>query len=626
MGTRRTIGSHSLAIAAWGMIFALATSAPANAQYEAKSIAETVVVGPGGTCEFQRNGTSVLALITIPDPYPAEGTGTYCQVPEGFRPLTRVDREVAAYVGHPQDEEAERANVIEYVSVHPNGSITSFGGKLETLAKVVTAGVSFELDWFTATNTVSGTFANLAEHHDGRFNLARGGIFVGTHLATTRSPVQYWARQAPENLFLVPEGFRPHILVVRTVKGVVVDSNGVPVHPPRVVDFEITVAQDGAVRYRDGPLLDGVGYLAYELNMVWETAPSPDRAVLEEIHAAFPPPSSLYGANWLYNWGLDDVPLAQWRGVSTDAYGKVTHLNISAGGGTGTLPQSIGRLNALRMLQLRGIEVPDYLYNSFQVPDSLANLALLETLILDGQFLTTSLVAALSRLVNLRTLSLNDAGLGQVPGPLPLEWSELRHLEALDLCSTRAIGHLPPSWHGMHNLERLNICGSNLEGPLPVEWAQMANLRILSLNGTGITGPLPPDWSELRRLQVLDLHRTRVDGHLPPSWSGMKNLESLTIYGSNLEGPLPPEWSLMPRLTRVHLSETGLASKVPPVWGMNRTLQAVYLDRKINLTALRQEHLRGLLRTHALEPSTRTNPCRDGYVTNVYYCSLNSLE
>ena len=665
MRTHRTIGIRSLATVAVAVAvaFAFVISAAVNAQHEVASTVETAVVtGPEGTCEFHRRGTSVVAFVTTPDPRPVETSGIYCQVPEGFRPLTQIWHEVAAYVGHPRTEEAARANLIKYVRVNPDGSIASGGGVLETMVDVilrgridvVTDGISFELDWFTATDTVEGTFANLAEHHDGHFNLARGGTFVRAHLSTDRSPVQYWARQVPAVLFLVPEDFRPHIPVVRAVEGVAVDTHGVPVNPPRVIDFEITVTPDGAVRYQDGPHLDGVGYLAYELDTAWETAMSPDRAVLEEIRAASFP-ATFYGWDPIPTWGVDDVPLAQWEGVSTDAYGRVTNLDVRAGG-SGPLPRSIGQLSALRRLKLGpvGFEQPVGEYgpppNRFLVPDSLADLAQLETLILNEQSLTDGLVVALSRLANLRWLSLNETG---ITGPLPTEWSALRHLEVLDLCPVQASGHLPSSWVGMTSLKRLNICSPNLEGPLPAAWGQLANLKWLGLGGTGITGPLPPEWSKLRHLEVLSVGSDSPNlGRLPAAWGQLANLRLLKLDGTGISGRLPPEWSTLRRLEKLDLCETGIRGHVPPSWSGMTSLEQVdicsrfldvkgplppewgrmprlevYLDNhKVDLTVRRQQYFRDLLRAHALEPSPRTAPCYDGYVSYVYYCKPNGFE
>ncbi len=659
METHWTIGIRSLVTVALATVFAFFISASVNAQQEVDSTVETAVVtGPGGTCEFHRNGTAVVAFVTTPEPRPTEHIEIYCHVPEGFRPMTRIRSDVAAYVGHPRTKEAARANVIEYVLVYPDGSIANVGGVLETMADViprgrtdlVTDGISFELDWFTATDTVDGTFGNLAEHHNGHFNLARGGTFVRAHLSTDRSPVQYWARQAPADLFLVPEDFRPHIPLVRAVEGVAVDTHGVPVNPPRVVDFEITVTPDGAVRYQDGPHLDGVGHLAYELDTAWETALSPDRAVLEEIRAAF-------SATTLTNWGVDDLPLAQWEGVSTDAYGRVTNLDVAIGGISRHLPRSIGQLSALRKLKLgllnyefSGVAEYGPHPNAFLVPDSLADLSQLETLILNGQSLPDGLVAALSRLANLRWLSLDETG---ITGPLPPEWSALQHLEVLDLCPVQISGHLPPSWGGMTSLKRLSICSPNLEGPLPAAWGRLANLKWLGLGGTSITGPLPPEWSELRYLEVLSVGSDSPNlGRLPAEWGQLANLRLLKLYGTGISGRLPPEWSALRRLEKLDLCETGIRGHVPPSWSGMTSLEQVdicsrfldvegplppewgrmprlevYLDRrKVDLTARRQQYFRNLLRIHALEPFPRANPCHDGYVSYVYYCNLNGWE
>ena len=84
----------------------------------------------------------------------------------------------------------------------------------------------------------------------------------------------------------------------------------------------------------------------------------------------------------------------------------------------------------------------------------------------------------------------------------------------------------------------------------------------------------------------------------------MTSLERVDICSRFLDvkGPLPPEWGRIPRLE-------------------------VYLDRrKVDLTVRRQQYFRDLLRAHALEPSLRTAPCHDGYISYVYYCKPNSLE
>ncbi len=269
------------------------------------------VTGPGGTCELRRTGPTVVAIVTTPmQPSIGSRNRTYCQVPEGFRPLTGIRREAVAYIGDPSSSDSDRAGSIEYGYVDPDGTVINAGGRIEDIpGGRGSSGASFALEWFTATHAADGVFANLAEHHGGQFQVLRGGHHVRAHIATDRSPVQYWARQAPAELFQVPEGFRPHIPVVRTVEGTVVDANGTPFNPSRVVAFEVTVTPDGAVRYVDGEQLDDVGYLAYTIHMVWETAVSPDRGVLEDLMAKADFHLLRIHANI---WGRADVPLENW--------------------------------------------------------------------------------------------------------------------------------------------------------------------------------------------------------------------------------------------------------------------------------------------------------------------------
>lgn len=581
--------------AATVLLIALASASPLR--LEAQDAADfdeqfVLVTGPGGTCELRRTGPTVVAIVTTPIRPPRGGlrgkaffisagdivttpmqppigsrNSIYCQVPEEFRPLTRIRREAITYIGEPSSSDSERAGIVKYVSVYPDGTVINEGGRTEDIpGGRGSSGLSFALEWFTATHAADGVFANQAEHHGGQFRVLRGGHHVLAHIATDRSPVQHRARQEPAELFQVPEGFRPHIPVIRTVEGTVVDANGVPVNPSRVVVFKVTVMPDGPVRYVDGEQLDDVGYLAYAFQAVWETAVSPDRAVLEDLMAK---------ANFLNNnWGRADVPLDKWSGVSTDAFGRVTHLNLNGLGGRGDLPPSIGRLSVLRTLNLSSYE---RIGNEFtSVPTTLAELVHLEHLILDGQPVTGPLPAAWSRLTNLRTLSLRGTGF---TGPLPPEWSEFRRLEVLDLGCTHVEGYLPPEWGSMRNLETLEFSSPYLEGPLPAEWATMPHLRGLDIRGTPLTGPLPP------------------------------------------------EWSRMPQLATVYLWHTNIDPVVPPVWSMSKSLRSVQVDNlQTHWYALRWEYIRDLLLAHDSVETRSESGCRDGYVTYLHRCRSTEPE
>ena len=59
------------------------------------------------------------------------------------------------------------------------------------------------------------------------------------------------------------------------------------------------------------------------------------------------------GENWYrtYNW-LGDAPIGQWRGVTTNVYGRVAHLRVSDNGLSGEIPAELGSLSNLESLSL----------------------------------------------------------------------------------------------------------------------------------------------------------------------------------------------------------------------------------------------------------------------------------
>ena len=543
------------------------------------------VQGPFGSCEFHRRGPSVEVIVTTATDPPSFGIGrrVYCQIPEGFRPLSRQElrQTVFSYIGDPRLDGSGRAGIAEYITVYGDGTVVDGGGYVATnvgmeldsnVDVIAIRGVSFALTWFTATDSVDGTFTNMVEHHGGRFRMMRGGIHVRAHIATDRSPVQHWARPEPVELFRIPDGYRPHVPIVRTQFGTVVNAEGIPVDPPRHVRFEITVSPDGAVRYVDRKQFGDASYLAYDLDLDWETSVSPDRAVLAELQDSFPWKSPYS------NWGRKDIPLNGWEGVSTNAFGRVTYLNLFGYLHDSELPPVLDQLKELRTLIL-GDRFDDYDYVLTASPETLAdlgNLPHLETLILDNLPLTGPLPVTWNRLTNLRTLTLIGT---EFTGPLPPEWSSLRRLEVLDLGSAPVEGQLPPEWSGMENLERLELGSPFVKGSLPTAWAAMRRLRVLNIRGTPLTGSLPPEWSRMSRLEYVGLQGTNIN------------------------------------------------PAIPSVWGMLSSLQEVRLgNQRVAGDGLRQMYLRDMLRAHASRQTRDASVCRDGYVSYLYHCSGTGAE
>ena len=105
-------------------------------------------------------------------------------------------------------------------------------------------------------------------------------------------------------------------------------------------------------------------------------AASTDRAALIALYNA------TGGANWTNNanW-LSDASIGQWHGVTTDANGRVTELDLWENQLSGSIPPELGNLTNLTWLNLWNNQL------SGSIPSALGDLANLEILYLsDNQF------------------------------------------------------------------------------------------------------------------------------------------------------------------------------------------------------------------------------------------------
>ena len=118
-----------------------------------------------------------------------------------------------------------------------------------------------------------------------------------------------------------------------------------------------------------------------------------DRAALVALHNATDGPNWTNNTNW-----LRDAPNGEWFGVTADANGRVTELNLSDNNLTGSIPAELGNLDNLEALV--------FAYNSLtgSIPSELGNLGNLRLLELAHNSLTGPIPSELGSLDNLGTL------------------------------------------------------------------------------------------------------------------------------------------------------------------------------------------------------------------------------
>ena len=179
-----------------------------------------------------------------------------------------------------------------------------------------------------------------------------------------------------------------------------------------------------------------------------------DRAALEALYDATGGPGWTDSTNW-----KTSAPIGEWFGVSTDAAGRVTGLNLR------------------------------------------------------GNDLTGSILPALGNLANLESLYLH---LNALTGPIPGELGSLVNLGTLVLGGNDLTGPIPGELGSLVNLESLSLWGNALTGPIPGELGNLVNLERLGLSyNWGLSGPLPSGL-ETAPIEALDIFVTRTCA--PAAW------------------------------------------------------------------------------------------------------------
>ncbi|MFA7014441.1 MAG: BACON domain-containing carbohydrate-binding protein [Bacteroidales bacterium] len=195
--------------------------------------------------------------------------------------------------------------------------------------------------------------------------------------------------------------------------------------------------------------------------------------------------NALNGDQWINkdNWG-SDKPLGQWYGVTADAYGFVTRLELLENNLSGTLPPEIGDLVKLTALNL------GYNYGiGGNIPAEIGTLNKLGYLNLYGNELT---------------------------GGIPEELYSLSELYHLDLGVNKLSGELSPKIAGLSKLTSLWLHYNNFSGSLPKELGQM-NLIQVGLYNNSFSGSLPDELGTLNNLTIFNLAANNFSGIIPIS-------------------------------------------------------------------------------------------------------------
>ena len=289
-----------------------------------------------------------------------------------------------------------------------------------------------------------------------------------------------------------------------------------------------------------------------------------DRIALEALYNATD------GTNWTSNtnW-LSDKPLSEWHGVTVDANGCVTELQLATNQMTGPISAELGNLAKLQVLDLSDNPLTG------PIPTELGNLALLQELRLRANQLSGSIPAQLGNLAKLRVLYIANT---DVTGPIPAQLGNLVNLEVLGLYAAELTGPIPAELGNLANLQNLSLFSNSLTGTIPTKLGNFANLQNLDLGGNQLTGSIPSQLANLASLRSLGLHGNRFTGSIPPQLGNLAKLQMLLLSDNQLTGTIPTQLGNLDNLEKLLLSGNQLTGSIPPQLGSLARLQTLYLD------------------------------------------------
>ncbi|KAJ0718208.1 putative non-specific serine/threonine protein kinase [Helianthus annuus] len=223
-------------------------------------------------------------------------------------------------------------------------------------------------------------------------------------------------------------------------------------------------------------------------------------------------------------------------------------LESIGNGFNGSIPESVGKLNNLRVLSLY--------FNSFtgSIPKALERLRSLEELYLVYNKLTGPVPTFLGNLTKL------DLSINQFNGSIPESLGRLAGLTYLSLQSNLLTGPIPVSLWQLTKLIELDVSENSLEGE--VLEAHLANLSMLKSLDVSSNHKLiiniSHEWIPPFQLKIVRLGPCKTVNGFPQWLRNQRNLEQLVLSNASLYGLLPPWLRNMPFLSVLDLSHNKL--------------------------------------------------------------------
>nr|XP_027086405.1 probable LRR receptor-like serine/threonine-protein kinase At3g47570 [Coffea arabica] len=268
-------------------------------------------------------------------------------------------------------------------------------------------------------------------------------------------------------------------------------------------------------------------------------------------HISVDPPQIL-AKNWSVGSSVCD-----WIGVTCGSrHRRVTGLNISNMGLSGTLPPQLGNLSFLVSLDMSA--------NNFhgEMPHEFAGLHRLKLFNLSFNNLEGEFPHWIGSFPQLRRLSLRN---NSFTGLIPSSISNLSKLESISLSNNHLQGNIPIGIFNISSLQGIGLTNNSLSGVLPSDMCyHLPGLIRLSLSFNKLNGQLPSsNLAQCSELRLLSLSLNEFGGSIPKEIGALKKLEELYLAYNYLEGVIPREIGKWHFLQQLEMEFNSLTGSIP---------------------------------------------------------------
>lgn len=264
------------------------------------------------------------------------------------------------------------------------------------------------------------------------------------------------------------------------------------------------------------------------------------------------------GYNWKRPWILEN-PIAGWGGVTLDVYEgemRLVALDLADNNLQGSLPESMGRLDALKALFITGANLNQ------ELPLWVPGLKNLTQVAFGGCNIYGPIPDSYFDMVQLTKLDLYG---NSITGPLSPKFGNLVNIISVLFSSNPLTGPIPSTIGNLKVCSSIQMDGCQLDGNIPAEIADMPELAFIMLAGNNLTGGFE-NVGNCPKLKTINVTYNKLEGSVPASILNCKDLEQFFISNNMLSGNLPGELGQLAKLETIQARHNNFSGSIPEGW------------------------------------------------------------